>query len=161
MIKIIFKISVILLVITTISCERDDICIEPSTPKLIVRFYDKNNHDNLKKVTDLQVEIDSLGVFVPYGEVQSTDSIAIPLRIDIDFTKYRFTKEYGDVTNEKTDEFTVNYERELQFVSRSCGYKTVFKNSNLSNLTNNWIESISVKQQNILNEKEAHLSVYH
>ncbi len=161
MIKIVFKISILLLVITTISCERDDICIEPTTPKLIVRFYDKNNHDNLKSVTNLQVEIDSLGVFIPYGETQTTDSIAIPLRIDIDYTKYRFIKEYGDATNEKTDEFTINYQRELQFVSRSCGYKTVFMNNTISNLSNNWIESISVNQQNILNEKEAHLTVYH
>jgi hypothetical protein len=159
--KTIFKISILLLLIAMTSCERDEICIDPVTPKLIVRFYDKTAPLELKKVDSLQVEIDSLGVYIPYIIDNSTDSIAIPLRVDIDFTKYRFIKKHGNLTEEKTDNFTVNYQRELQFVSRSCGYKTIFKNITITDLTNNWIDHITIKQQNILNEKEAHLNVYH
>ncbi len=161
MLKIVLKISSIFLFFSFFSCERDDICIDPVTPKLIVLFKDKTDHTLSKEVNDLQVEIDSLGVFVPYGGVQTTDSIAIPLRVDVDETKYRFIQNYGDDTNELSDEFTVNYQRELEFVSRSCGYKTIFKDVSISNLSNNWIDEIEIKQQNILNEKEAHLNIYH
>ena len=161
MIKNILKITCIISILFLTSCERDDICIDPLTPKLIVRFYDKDQPTVLKKVTNLQVKIDSLGTFIPYGITSETDSIAIPLRIDTDITNYRFIKNYEDTTNEISDDFTVNYERELKFVSRSCGYKTIFKSISVSNLSNNWIDHISIKQQNILNEKEAHLYVYH
>jgi len=161
MIKNILKITCIISILFLTSCERDDICIDPLTPKLIVRFYDKDQPTVLKKVTNLQVKIDSLSTFIPYGITSETDSIAIPLRIDTDITNYRFIKNYEDTTNEISDDFTVNYERELKFVSRSCGYKTIFKSISVSNLSNNWIDHISIKQQNILNEKEAHLYVYH
>ena len=161
MTKLLIKITGILFILFLASCERDDICIDPVTPKLIVRFYDKDHPTELKKVTDLQVKIDSLDTFIPYGITSDTDSIAIPLRIDTDLTNYRFIKNYEDTTNEVSDDFTVNYERELEFVSRSCGYKTIFNNISISNLSNNWIDHISIKQQNILNEKEAHLYVYH
>ena len=161
MIRILIKITSILLFLFFASCERDDICIEPTTPKLIVVFHDKDNPENAKSVEDLLVEIDSLGTYIPYGTANKTDSIAIPLRIDTDLTNYRFTKNYGDVANEISDDFTVNYQRELEFVSRSCGYKTVFNNVTISNLTNNWIDHINIEQQNILNEKETHLTVYH
>ncbi|HFS67451.1 MAG TPA: hypothetical protein ENK67_04490 [Flavobacteriia bacterium] len=161
MIKVILKISLIVLFFTLTSCERDDICIDPVTPKLIVRFYDKTDTSLLKSVDSLQVEIDSLGVFIPYSFSASTDSIVVPLRVDIDETKFRFIEKFGNTTDEKTDDFTINYQREPVFVSRSCGYKVLFNNITISNLTNNWIDSIAIKHQNILNEKEAHLTIYH
>jgi len=161
MIKKILKISFIITFFAFTSCERDEICIDPVTPKLLVTFYDKDNPTVSKTVNDLLVEIDSLGVFIPFETAKTTDSIALPLRIDVDNTKYRFIKNYNDATNEISDEFIVNYQRELQFVSRSCGYKTIFNNITISNLTNNWIDHIVINQQNIINEKEAHLNIYH
>lgn len=161
MIKLLLKITSILFILFLTSCERDDICIDPLTPKLIVRFYDKDNPTVLKKVNDLQVKIDSLGTYIPYGIASKTDSIAIPLRVDTDLTNYRFIQDFEDATNEISDDFTVNYEREFKFVSRSCGYKVVFDTITITNLTTNWIDHIDIKQQNILNEKEAHLYVYH
>jgi hypothetical protein len=161
MIRLIIKIITVILLFLTTSCEKDDICIDPTTPKLVIVFYDKDNHSLKKEVPDLLVEIDSLNTFIPYGTAISTDSISLPLRVDADFTKYRFIKKFDDNTNQVIDVFTLNYEREIEFVSRSCGYKAIFNNISISDLTTNWINEIEIKQQNILNEKEAHLSVYH
>ena len=37
------------------SCEKDDFCIEPITPNMIVRFYNATNIAETKAVTDLTV----------------------------------------------------------------------------------------------------------
>lgn len=140
-------------------CERDDICINDTTPNLIIRFYDQTNHTALKDVSELNVEIDSLGTYIHYNTFTTTDSIAIPLRIDEDLTKYKFT--INESTSPIIDDFTLNYERNFVFVSRSCGYKTEFLNISTSNQTNNWINSINILKQNIQNENEAPISIYH
>ncbi len=155
------KIFLLVVLVFALSCERDDICIDPTTPKLIIRFYDANNIAELKPVDNLQIEIDSLGTFIPFLTASTTDSIAVPLRVDIDYTKLKLYKNYEDILNEISDQFIVNYERELKFVSRSCGYKTIYNSISITNQTNNWIQSIEIVQQNILDEKERHLIIYH
>ena len=46
-----------LLLITLLvsSCEKDDFCIDPITPNMIIRFYDATNPLETKAVTDLSV----------------------------------------------------------------------------------------------------------
>ncbi len=149
-----------LLFITFFSCERDDICIDPTTPKLTVKFYDVLNHQNVKSVNKLKVEIDSLGVFIPFGEVKSVDSILIPLRIDQDITKIRLTKDTDEIS-QVFDEWNLIYQRELRFVSRSCGYKTIFLNTENQSNTTNWMQEVEIIYQNIENEKKTHILIYH
>ncbi len=149
-----------LLFITFFSCERDDICIDPTTPKVIVKFQDALNHQNVKSVNKLKIEIDSLGVFIPFGEVKSVDSILIPLRIDQDITKIRVTKNAGEST-EISDDWNLVYQRELRFVSRSCGYKTIFLNTENQSNTTNWMQEVEIIYQNIENEKKTHILIYH
>ena len=70
---------IVLALLSLTSCEPDDICLEdtPRTPKLIVVFYDKNQSDSKKSITDLQVKgMDMEGIL--YNT--TTDSIALPLK---------------------------------------------------------------------------------
>ncbi len=142
-----------------LSCEKDDICVDGNTPHLIVRFFDTDDHSLVKAVTSLSIEVDSLGVFVPINVI-STDSIVIPLRVDEDFTKIRLTKNTGEITA-ISDEFTLNYDRDEVFVSRSCGYKMNYLNVQESNVTTNWLNSLLINNQTILDEKEKHISIFH
>ena len=141
------------------SCEKDDICIDENTPHLIVRFYDTNDHSLIKAVTKLSIEVNSLGIFIPI-DVVSSDSIAIPLQVDGNFTKIRLTKNTGE-TNTISDEFTLNYERNEVFVSRSCGYKINYLNIDEVDVTSNWMDSILINKQTIADEKEKHISIFH
>ena len=75
--------------ITFSSCEKDDICeaTTPTTPKLVVEFYDSLNPTVKKNVTNLAVkEINSTTSLTFTG----TSKIKIPLRISQDITKYSF-----------------------------------------------------------------------
>ena len=47
-----------LAVLFSLSCERDDICIDEITPKLIIRFYDFENPELFKDVANLKVNIE-------------------------------------------------------------------------------------------------------
>ncbi len=149
------------------SCEKDEICLEETTPLLIVRFYDVDNPDNLKKVINLKVELEGIeGIYENATITALTDSIAIPIKTTEDSTKYILTiNQEENVEETNTDSFEINYTREDFFVSRSCGYKTLFYGilPNLYTDNDNWIkELITVKNpQDVLNENETHVKIYH
>lgn len=164
-----FKISVIsLLLFTTFSCETDQICLEEITPKLIIRFYNQNNPNELRSVANLKVSIDGIEGNYEDGTITTfTDSIAIPLYVNQNTTKFILNLS-GDITKgteDNLDTITLLYLQEDIFVSRSCGYKTVFHEGQAS-LTiddDNWIKLLETASDplEITDEKLAHVKIYH
>ena len=143
---------ILILLITIISCEKDDFCIEETTPKMIIRFYEDANPTTIKAVSKLTVWADGLDSI--YTK-KSLDSISIPLNLYEDFTKYLFASE------EQVDTVDFNYELKDVFVSRSCGYKSNFENLNVTSFSSNWIKNISIKQSIINHDTTAHISIFH
>ena len=152
-------------------CEKDDICDAntSTTPRLIVTFYDFANPTVLKNVTDLNVtganETVALDVF------DAVHTIELPLKTTEDFTKYTFTLNASDPANTVTDALQLNYSMEDIFVSRACGFKSIFDlngtslpafilNDDTALTQGNWIKKIEVIQPNINNENETHLKIY-
>ena len=70
------------------SCEKDDFCIEPITPNMIIRFYNATNISETKTVTDLTVNPNDLDSI--YTNV-SIDSIVIPLDVTSNQIIYNFS----------------------------------------------------------------------
>jgi len=153
----------IILIITISSCERDDICIDPITPNLIIRFYDNDNPTDFKSVSRLSVEI--IGVEIDTLILGTSDSIVIPVKVTENMTQYVLTINSNNGANLNRDTITVNYTREDVFVGRSCGYKTIFNNIEVINNTNTnkWILGIqnSETPQHIENETTAHVKIFH
>lgn len=143
---------ILILLFTIISCEKDDFCIEDTTPKMIIRFYEDANPTTIKAVSKLTVWADGLDSIYTN---ESLDSISIPLNLYEDFTKYLFASE------EKVDTVDINYELKDVFVSRSCGFKSNFENLNVTGFTSNWIKNISIKQSIINHDTTAHISIFH
>ncbi len=150
------------------SCERDDICIEENTPHLIIRFFDHENPTEYKKVINLKVQIEGIdGDYVNETITAFTDSIAIPVKVTEDITSFKLIINGNDQddTNDNEDVFDLNYIREDVFVSRSCGYKTLYYDvtTSLINDNDNWIRSIeTVKDpQDILNQNSDHVKIFH
>ena len=152
-------------------CEKDDICDAntPTTPRLIVTFYDFANPTVLKKVTQLNVT--GVNESVALNTFDAVDTISLPLKTTEDFTKYTFTLNASDPTHTVTDLLQFNYSREDIFVSRACGFKTIFDlnrtslpafilNDDATVSQGNWIKKIEVIQPNINNENETHLKIY-
>ena len=177
----------IVLVITFPSCEKDDICDAntPTTPRLIIDFYDSENPAVLKNVTNLKVIGTGMEEGVILNDAATTEgqqylsnasTIAIPLDIALDNSELRFILNFGNTTSPaliKTDTLDFNYTRRDQYVSRACGFKTLFTlNSNANTLLpividNNlvleqgsWIDAIEILQSNINDENEVHVKIY-
>ncbi|MCD6543009.1 MAG: hypothetical protein J7K34_00715 [Flavobacteriaceae bacterium] len=167
--KYIILISLIYLVLLMFwSCEKDDICIEENTPHLIIRFFDHENPKEYKKVIQLKVQIEGIdGDYTNETITVLTDSIAIPIKVTEDITRFKLILNGNDQddTNDNEDIFDLNYIREDVFVSRSCGYKTLYYEVKplLINDNDNWIKSIeTVKDpQDILNQNSDHVKIFH
>lgn len=163
------KISLILLVlsVTFSSCEKDDICdsATATTPKLIIDFYDKTNPTVIKSVTNLVVkEVGSTAVLA----FNSVSKIQLPLKTSEDITKYSLILNSTVTATANEDFLQFNYTRQNIFVSRACGYKTIFTldattpyiKTDTSNPNRYWIQNITVATSNITTENETHIKIY-
>ena len=155
--KLLTLIAVLLLCLT--ACEPDDICLEgtPGTPELIVVFYDKNQTDTKKSVADLQVMgVDMEGLLYD----ATADSIALPLKTVASSTSFSLTTTQNG--NAVEDIITFNYNPEDQFISRACGYKTIFNNLTFSTgNTLNFISEIEILTNSISISNNIHVKILH
>jgi hypothetical protein len=79
-------------------------------------------------------------------------------------TTYALTLNSGVSGSENTDVVTFTYNHHDIFVSRACGYKTLFDltNTNSNILTpdsDNWIKDISIYKANLESENEVHIKI--
>ncbi|MBC7642124.1 MAG: hypothetical protein H7174_07280 [Flavobacterium sp.] len=161
-------------------CEKDDICAAdtPTTPQVVIEFLDIATTDS-KSVTNLTIkEVGQTNPIVFNTSLASTNvlrynvslaKIKIPLKTDADTAKFLFKLNTGNTVlgAENTDILEFNYTRNSVYISRACGYKTLFA-LNLNSLTPTnisasdtfWIQSIVIVKPNILNENETHIKIY-
>ena len=160
------KILLLLLIaITFSSCEKDDICTEETTPRLILEFYDISNPSNLKTVLNLKIK--GVGLTDDLGTYNGVSKIQLPLKIDGTTTKYSLILNSLDTTpNEDFLEF--NYTTQNVYVSRACGYKTTFTLNSPNGVIKTdaaipdsfWIQDINIQTTNITTENETHIKIY-
>lgn len=164
--KIVLITLSVLLSVSFWNCEKDDICAEgtPVTPRVIIEFYNAATPTVLKNVTNLGVIEPTLSSGFSFTAVSK---IQVPLKTTVNTTTLRFIQNGSDTdtTNDNIDVITFNYQRVDEYVSRACGFKTLFylNETNPVVLTadgNNWIQNIVVTQPNIENENEVHVKIY-
>ena len=163
----------LLLIFSFSSCEKDDICAEETTPRLILEFYDVTNPTVKKNVTSLKVTgyiSDTVQKPIPLATFNAVNKIELPLRITEDVTKYSLilnSTSTSVLPNEDLLQF--NYTRQNVYVSRACGYKTIFTLNNSPNgviRTDNvipesfWMQNINIQTTNIDTENEVHIKVF-
>ena len=148
------------------SCEKDDICTDETTPRLIIEFYDITNPSVVKNVTSLKVigigQTDALGTF------SSVSKIELPLQLDADTTQYSLVLNSSSSTLLNEDILAFNYVRNTVYVSRACGYKTVFELNNPSGISLSdatipdglWMQNVVIQTNSINTENETHVKVF-
>lgn len=168
------------------SCERDDICAAstPTTPRLLIDLLDADNPDIKKNVFDLLVVgVDEDGMLLddplPAYVFTDTDDLVLPLKTTDSTTEYILIQ--GAENNDKGtpddpdddeiegnyDRIIINYSREQVFVSRACGFKTIFKNVTLTiedvNGDGRWMLSRQplTDNQSIEDETTTHFNISH
>lgn len=165
------------------SCEPDDICdpATSTTPRMLIQFFDIKDPSTAKNVSNLKVigvvdGKDKEGVILTpsvSGDgkyVTSGNSILLPLNTERDVVKYRLISNYDNenplLTNEDILEF--KYTRQSSYVSRACGFKTIFEldDANPFILTDKtpadsmWIRYVRVEQNNITSENETIIKIF-
>lgn len=177
--KKISLLALLLLITINLGCERDDICPEstPTTPSLIINTFDISNQEDSKNVFGLLVAGVDNADFLPGYGVVNTNNIILPLKTHENTTKYILHNEYtyddngtpndtsDDIIGGNQDIITITYATEEVFVSRACGYKTIFKNVSITieNDGDNWIQLIQSvnNNQSVENETETHFNLFH
>ena len=176
------KIIVTLVLLATAfwSCESDDICDAgtPTTPRIVIEFYNFNNPAQLRPVTNLKI----MGEGVTDGIVLTpianpiTDrfffngtKVQIPLKINQDTTTFDFILN-AKAASPITDRLKITYSRTTEYVSRACGFRTFFNFNNNPNsfvvnnitgtLSGNWIRDVQILKQNINDETTTHVKIF-
>ena len=161
--KIAFITLSLLLAVSFWNCEKDDICAEgtPVTPRVIIEFFDATNPTTPKNVTNLGIIATG---FTEGFAFNGTNKIEVPLRTNVDTTELDFVLNGADndPANDETVTLTFNYERSNVFISRACGYKTIFNLTEVlpTDFLGTWISSLTIEQPNIINENETHIKIY-
>ena len=161
------KIIMLLGLVTLFSgCEKDDICVDETTPQLVIEFYDISNPAVLKNVVNLKVTGE--GMTEALNTFNGVSKISLPLKTNEDVTKYHLLLNSNSSTAYNEDVLEFNYTRQNVFVSRACGYKTVFElastnpfvASDAVSVANQWIKDIDIETTTIDNENEVHVKIY-
>lgn len=159
------------------SCEKDDICPDetPTTPSLVIEFYEDGNRSLLKNITGLSVRAEGMNRLVRLTDAGDTivsgiSTIKIPLKTDTDSVNYIFTLNTGNTPTDTGDDandnaVTFNYTRNEVYVSRACGFKTLYTLNETTGIvadTQNipWILETAVVKTNIEDENEEHIRIY-
>lgn len=147
------------------SCERDDICpaSTPTTPLLIIEFFDVSESDENKIVQGLS--------FIAQGTtdtifIGNTDSIAIPLNTNLNSARYQFIRNTNNPDFINADAVEFIYQTSEVYINRACGFKAIYRDLSAirqaeNPLTNNWIRSVITEQINVENEQNTHVSILH
>jgi hypothetical protein len=169
-----------LLGFTFSSCEPDDICdpATPTTPRMLIEFYDISNPSVKKNVTNLKV----IGVGMANGVefnpsssgdakyVTNSNSILLPLNTEADIVNYEFILNYGNKNPllVNTDLLEFKYSRENFYVSRACGFKTnftldfnnPFTLTDTTPIDGKWMQYVVVTKNNITLENETIIKIF-
>ncbi len=168
--KYLFLPIIVFIIGITASCERDDICPEstPTTPSLIIDVFDINNQENKKNVFGLLITGVGSNDVLPGYAIVSSDKLILPLKTDATSTQFKLHANYtneNNVIGGNEDIITINYNTEQVYVSRACGYKTIYKNVTLTIEpdSDNWIKSkqSTNDNQSVEDEKAAHFKIFH
>lgn len=162
------RILLLLLISICLSgCEKDDICTDETTPRLILEFYDISNPTNLKTVLNLKIK--GVGATADLGTFNGVSKVELPLDITQDTTKYSLILNSTSLTLDNEDSLQFNYTRQNVFVSRACGYKTIFElnptptgviKTDAATPDGFWIQDINIQTTNIETENETHIKIY-
>ena len=158
---------ILILLLPILACEKDDICVDGDTPLMIVRFYDATDPTSLKQVSGLRVVgIGNGNPVDTFTDRTSTDSIALPLRLDESASSFAFILNSADEDGMETgnpDTLRFQYDIQSQFVSRACGFVGTYDNlqESITPDSDSWISSIEITRAFVQLSDSAHVKIYH
>lgn len=159
------------------SCEKDDICDgnTPTTPRLVITFYDSANPTRTRNVNNLKVIGEGMEEGIVFNEnaidstkyLTSGNNVMLPLKVNDSTVTYKFIYNANSTTSKNTDVIKFNYNTQNVYVSRACGFKTIFtlKTNDPFIQTDPdgdtvWMTEVQLLNPNIESENETHIKVF-
>lgn len=153
---------VLLGILSFSACEKDDICVDADTPRLVIRFYDAIDTTEFKEVQNLVVR-----GLLPSGPKDTItnialDSIVIPLKVDASSTSFALTRQLS-IDDINVDTLVVSYEIKELFKSRACGYIVNYDalQATVKQDDSVWIQETRITTSLIENTASAHVKILH
>lgn len=149
------------------ACEKDDICAggESVTPNVVINLFDQLNSELLKPAKKIAIIADGQTDSLFFA---NSSKIELPLQINTNETIWDIVLYIPTTNNDtifKKDQLRFTYTPEALYVSKACGYKTIFHEFNATkavNTTNDsWIQSIYKITNEISNNNNAHIQLYY
>ncbi|MFD0798636.1 DUF6452 family protein [Maribacter chungangensis] len=163
-----YSILLLILLFTVASCEKDDICVEGTTPLMVVEFFDVNNRNTPKNVAALRVVGEGQLVTVnTVADRTALNKINIPLKTVEESTSFLLISNSADnddgFETGNIDTLVFDYARLEDFKSRACGFIVNYQalEGTLTTDTDNWIQEIEIIRSDIINSDSTHVKIYH
>ena len=161
----------LLLILIICSCEKDDVCSEnaPTTPRLVIEFYDITAPEKTKIVPGLKAfGIDETNEIVEIinETVLNRTVLTVPLDINNTQTQFKLYERYDlkdAVVNGNPDIITITYNIEKVYISKACGYSNNFEiqTFSISEDSNLWMDNSEIILNQITNENDIHVKIFH
>lgn len=148
------------------ACEKDDICVggESLTPNVVINLLDRLDPEVLKPAARIAVIANGFNDTLFF---KSTAKVELPLQINTNETTWDLVL-YIPTANDtvyRKDQLKFTYTPEAMYVSKACGYKTIFHEFNAIKTTSasadTWIQSINRLTNELTTTDNAHLQIYY
>ncbi|MEZ4794026.1 MAG: DUF6452 family protein [Flavobacteriaceae bacterium] len=154
------------LLLNFLGCTKDDICSEEirTTPLLVIEFRDAENTLNAKQVSDLKILVNNSDSTEVATAINDT-IVSIPLNTETDFSSFLFIQNGSSDTDQNVDIVTFSYNIEEVYLNRACSFKVIYHQLSpeigSEPLNGNWLENAIVLNPDVIDETEAHITLYH
>ena len=154
MIKKYHKILFLLLIIT-VGCEKDDICIEGSdtTSRITIGFIDYNSKG------PKSISLESIRGIGLDSVIEGIDGNDLKLPLIASSNKTEYILEYNKVL----DTVTIHHQTIHKYLNRSCGYISNFIVKSDTEISKNhgWIKEVSIENDSIFNEEKTNILIHY
>ncbi len=137
------------LLLHLISCTDEEVCLIPNTTQL--KITTKVKQENLWKdslLTNARLYFGNTPMY--QYSIRNSQYSSLLLNPQEDITRFYFQADSSDFSPTGIDTCTLQYTRQLKFISKACGYYTEFTIQNLSYTTHTidsiWITNPLVNQ---------------
>lgn len=150
---------IIVLIFSLLSCEEDDICLDEKTPRVFMKLKATPAIDSIKFDSVLIYRKEKNNEFSLIKRYKNPDSIGVSLRIDdVNSTEFILARRRYELNS--FDTIKIEYEKKLDFASKACGYRWNYFDLKVEN-SKHLIDSITVLNPNITDEKNSHLLIHY
>jgi hypothetical protein len=146
----------LLLALSLIACEKDDICVDGDSALLQIEFRDVSNQEVVKNVAGLSIFLNE----EVYQGIENKTVSKIDLALAADQTLY--TSDLIKSGVDAADRIVLSVTPKMTYVSRACGFVLEFEGLSVRSLSQkSWISSIEVINESINASNAPHLVIYH